>query len=457
MNFFKKIISKKLKHTTRQSELDDKVAQQIEKKNKMLRNLLTYARQNSRWYRKILKNVSIDSMTCEHLMELPTLTKTTFMEHWDEIVTDKSLTLKKVIKHLNKMSNTEEIIPLDGKYLVFSTGGSTGKKGIFVYPIQGFRQFAYLRSQQLKKSMLPYLNLQEGEILRIAEVVATNAVYGMYARSKIYSPKDELKYFYPITKPMVEIIEGLNKLQPHRIIALPSTARLLCRFAQTGELTINPNIMAVSAEPLYEPIREMIYKTWPKIKLFNYYGATEGISAGNCRPNSFYMHLNDSRGIFFPVNRCNQIVNIADYADKLIFTNLNSYTLPLINYEIEDRIRFMPESCSCGSLLPLIEEPKGRAVQDFVYPGNIIVHYLVFSTPLLTDGNVIEFQVKQTPHGAKINIVSNGPVNKQKIVDSIRQNYSKLGLHNAQIEIMDVPKISYLASGKLQRFTPLEN
>ncbi|KTC99218.1 phenylacetate--CoA ligase family protein [Legionella feeleii] len=455
MNFLKQITNK-FKHLTGQSELDDKVAQQIERKNEMLRNLLTYARQNSPWYRKILKNVSIDTMTCDHLRELPTITKTTFMENWDDIVTDKSLNLKKVSQHLNKMSNTEEIVPLDDKYVVFSTGGSTGKKGIFVYPIEGVRLLAYLRSQRLKKSMMPYLNLQEGEILRIAEVVATNAVYGMYARSKIYSSEDELKHFYPITKPMAEIIEGLNKFQPHRVNALPSTARLLCKFAQAGELTINPNIMGVGAEPLYEPIREMIYKTWPKIKLFNYYGTTEGVAAGNCKPNSFYMHLNDSRAVFFPVNQCNQIVNRGDYADKLIFTNLNSYTLPLINYEIEDRIRFVPESCSCGSLLPLIEEPKGRAVQDFIYPGNIIVHYLVFSTPLLTDPHVIEFHVKQTPLGAEINIVSNGPVNKQKIVDSIRQTYSKLGLHNAQIEVRDVPEMSYLPSGKLRRFTPLE-
>ncbi|HHF7349950.1 TPA: hypothetical protein ACPSKE_003362 [Legionella feeleii] len=127
MNFLKQIRNK-FKHLTGQSELDDKVAQQIERKNEMLRNLLTYARQNSPWYRKILKNVSIDTMTCDHLMELPTITKTTFMENWDEIVTDKSLNLKKVSQHLNKMSNTEEIVPLDDKYVVFSTGGSTGKK-----------------------------------------------------------------------------------------------------------------------------------------------------------------------------------------------------------------------------------------------------------------------------------------------------------------------------------------
>ena len=124
---------------------------------------------------------------------------------------------------------------------------------------------------------------------------------------------------------------------------------------------------------------------------------------------------------------------------------------------MEDRIRFIPETCSCGNPFPLIEPPVGRPENDFVYPGKILIHHLIFVTPILTEGHVVEFQVSQTLQGAQIRIVSNGLVNKQKIIDTIRQDYSRLGFENALIEIIDVPKIEYPHSGKLRRFIGLKH
>ena len=146
---------------------------------------------------------------------------------------------------------------------------------------------------------------------------------------------------------------------------------------------------------------------------------------------------------------------MGDYCDKLIYTNLDNVILPLINYEIEDRIRFMSEPCSCGNPHPVIEEPKGRTINDFIYQNNIAVHYLNFATPLLADGYVVEFHVMQTINGVKINLVANGPVKKNVIINAIQQSFSQLGLHNSHVEIVEVPNINYLPSGKLQRFTPL--
>ena len=83
--------------------------------------------------KKILKNVPLRRFTQDNLMDIPRLTKTSLMENRDEIVTDKTLNLKKVLDHLDKMNQTEEILPLDNKYLVLSTGESSEKKGILIY------------------------------------------------------------------------------------------------------------------------------------------------------------------------------------------------------------------------------------------------------------------------------------------------------------------------------------
>ena len=49
------------------------------------------------------------------MLELPVLTKKTLMDNWDDIVTDPALNLQKAIQHLDKMSETEELLPLDDK------------------------------------------------------------------------------------------------------------------------------------------------------------------------------------------------------------------------------------------------------------------------------------------------------------------------------------------------------
>ncbi|KTD62359.1 phenylacetate--CoA ligase family protein [Legionella shakespearei] len=449
-------IRKILNRFRSKSGIKENDAQIQNQKNIALRYLLTFARDRSPWYKKLLKNVPIQSFTQKHLMDLPILTKTTLMEHWDEIVTDRSLNLNKIIKHLDKMSQTEEVLPLDNKYLVLSTGGSSGKKGIFVYDYETVKKTIEAQERFSRKRLQVFLNLEPNERPKVAQVLVKNSVHGMYAFSKLSNQNDRVNYYFPVTRHIEEIIEGLNQTQPHMISGLPSTIRKLCQSAKSGHLKINPGVISVCAEPLYEPIRELIYQTWPKVLLFNTYGTTEGVVATNCKPNILYMHLYIANRMFFPVTKNNQTVNMGDWCDKLIYTNLNYFTIPLINYEIEDRIRFMSEPCSCGNPHPVIEEPKGRTVNDFVYPGNISVHYLNFSTPLLADGYVVEFHVMQTINGVKINLVSNGPVKKDKIINSIQQSFSNLGLGNAKVEIVEVSNINYLPSGKLQRFTPLD-
>ncbi len=455
--FLKNIINKIQNKSFHHKGDDENLTIKIAKKNNSLRNLLRYARQYSPWYKKLLKDVPIESISYEDLSDLPTLTKHTLMDNWDEIVTDRSLNLKKVMHHLDKMNYTDEIIPLDEKYIVFSTGGSSGRKGILVREIENYRKAVYYTNLNVKKKMYELIKLEKNEKIRTVQVIITNAVYMMHARAKIYKPEDEIIYHLPINQPIDEIVKKLNDIQPHRIIALPSTIYYLCLSVRSGDLRIKPNIITVGAEPLFPPIKRLIYETWPHVKLFNIYGATEGIVAQSCFCDNNYMHIYDQGGIISPVDKFNRSVEMNGYSDKLIFTNFSNYTLPLINYEIDDRLRFVSKTCSCGSTFPLIEEPKGRPANDFFYPDNIMIHHLIFVTPLLTDGHVVEYQVTQTRQGAIIKIVSSGPVKKDNIINKICEDYLKLGIKDAQIKIIDVPQLEYLHSGKMRRFICLQN
>ena len=69
-----------------------------------LRELVRIATERSPWYRKRLSGVDIDRLDESALAELPVLTKTELMEHFDDIVTDSRLTLAGLEQHLKAPS-----------------------------------------------------------------------------------------------------------------------------------------------------------------------------------------------------------------------------------------------------------------------------------------------------------------------------------------------------------------
>ena len=64
------------------------------------------------------------------LHELPILTKSTVMENFDELVTDRKIRLKDVRAH---MANDREGKRFLNRYWVTATSGSTGKPGVFLF------------------------------------------------------------------------------------------------------------------------------------------------------------------------------------------------------------------------------------------------------------------------------------------------------------------------------------
>ena len=58
-----------------------------------LRELLRTAREHSAWHRARLSTVDVDAIDEDHLRALPVMTKSDLMAHFDEIVTDRRVTL----------------------------------------------------------------------------------------------------------------------------------------------------------------------------------------------------------------------------------------------------------------------------------------------------------------------------------------------------------------------------
>ncbi|KTD50331.1 coenzyme F390 synthetase [Legionella quinlivanii] len=426
-----------------------------EHRNYQLRKLLHYAKKHSPWYQKQLAHINLELFTEERLPEIPAMDKKTLMDNWDEIVTDKRLSLKLVEDHIDKMKDDGETLYLLDEYHVLATSGSSGKRAIYVYNWDEWNTY-YLHSvRYASRQPIPRRANQDAKKLKMAMILISNTVYAMYSMIKTFQHDHVEQFHISITQPTEQIINELNTIQPDYLLGTPTTIARICHEPYVNRLKIDPVLVSVSGEPLFTPIRQLIEKAWPNARINNAYGCSEGLAGSNCGVNSREMHLNEDGCILEPVDAEEQRVPLGVIPQKMYLTNLYFYTLPLIRYEFFDQLLFLDKPCICGSNHQLIAEPEGRPEYDFMYPGNVFVHHLAFVTPLLLEKNIQEYQVVQTEKGAHVRVMTTGLINKQLISQSIGHSLKQAGLERPEISFEEVTEFEYLSSGKLRRFLKL--
>lgn len=105
-----------------------------------LRRVLHHARACSPFYARRLAGVDLDSFTPADLPRLPTLGKAEMMASFDEVMTDRRVTLRKVEAQLARTADLPLL--LDDEYLCLASGGSSGLRGIFVWHWRDSSDFA---------------------------------------------------------------------------------------------------------------------------------------------------------------------------------------------------------------------------------------------------------------------------------------------------------------------------
>lgn len=85
-----------------------------------LRKMVAWARENSPYYVQLYRGLKDDFRQSD----LPPVNKVALMSHWDEWITDRDITLEEVNEFMRNLDNVGR--KFKGKYLVFTTSGSTG-------------------------------------------------------------------------------------------------------------------------------------------------------------------------------------------------------------------------------------------------------------------------------------------------------------------------------------------
>jgi phenylacetate-coenzyme A ligase PaaK-like adenylate-forming protein len=185
---------------------------------------------------------------------------------------------------------------------------------------------------------------------------------------------------------------------------------------------------------------------------FNVYAATEtGGIAGECAQHRG-MHLFEDLIIPEVVDDAYRPVPPGLPGDRLLVTVLFSRTLPLIRYEMTDRVTLATEPCPDGLPFRLLESIDGRTDDIVMLPasagGSIRIHPVVFHRVLdLLDAPA--WQVRQ--HGPDITVLVAAPGPQVELTateEAVRAALAVAGAQPRAISLSVVDTIPAGAAGK---------
>lgn len=373
--------------TKKADKMTEKERQDLQQKR--LQELIAYVKANSPYFAKLYQDLD-ETMP---LSSFPATNKVEMMSHFDEWMTDRSITREKVDGFMSDTSNVGT--KLDGKYLVYSTSGSTGNPCIVLYDdttINVSSAIGVLRSYARKEDMSAFL--KSGK--KTMALFADNGFYlgcgsVKYNLKKMPWKKNKMKTF-DVRKPTAEIVNVLNEYQPSMIGCYPTAMELLASEQEKGNLHIHPVIIMTGGEKLNDDVRKHLSEVFDCYVQTSYSCTEGGTIACECTKQHF--HINDDWIIIEAVDEKNQPVPFGTQSAKILLTNLANKICPIIRFEITDRVVLHNEPCACGNTRPWLTL-EGRTDDILTFSNGVKIAPLSLYAILKEVHEIERFQLVQ--------------------------------------------------------------
>ena len=324
-------------------------------------------------------------------------------------------------------------------------------RGVFVW---GWDAWAEVYLSNLRRGLHDASTASDGVPPVPMIVAADNASHFTSANPQTFRSDFPPMHRFPVTRPLRDIVEGLNRVNGTHLISYASMLGTLATEARAGRLRIAPRRVVSTAEPLLPEIRAAVEDAW-HAPIANMWGTSEGgIMALGCY-RSDGMHLNEDMIIVEPVDEHGAPVPAGVRAAKVYLTTLCNPVQPLIRYELTDEVTMLAEPCPCGSAYRRVADIQGRLDDVFQYDDGVAVHPHIFRTVLGRDPRIREYQVRQTPAGAEVLMCAADDVPVVEIARQVEAELARLGLRAPQVTATVVDGFERRGTGKLKRFVPL--
>jgi phenylacetate-coenzyme A ligase PaaK-like adenylate-forming protein len=417
-----------------------------------LQELLGYAIEHSPYHARRLRGVDPDRVDPQDLSALPVMSKAEMMASLDQIYTDPALRRVEVEAVLARTG--KEPVPILGRYVALTSGGSSGVRGVFTFDLPALVEFIATITRGLTARIMAGGGPPPGG-LSLAMVGAPCAVHA----TGLAEPMTEggrLPFYWrsaPVTTPISELVARLNELQPAMLFGYPTVLARLASERRSGRLQISPVGVLATSEMCTPDLRAAIHEGFGA-PVINTFASTEGL-VGATVPDGDVHAFADDACIVELVDADNRPVPSGVPAAKVLLTNLYNKVQPLIRYELTDSLRQEAASPDHGHLRATVE---GRA-DDVLHYDQVQLHPHVIRSVLVRHPEITEHQVVQTAAGIHASVVAAEPgagVDLPALTSHLTAALAEAGLPAPEVAADQVPQLSrHPGTGKLRRFIPL--
>ena len=423
--------------------------EQIERyRTERLRALLAYARERSPFHAARMRGFDPSTATVADLARLPAMTKREAQEEWDAITTAPRL--RRAAAEAILAEQTWFSYTPDGEQ-VFSSGGSSGVRGVYVWDWSLLVTLACLAWR-----MQTAAERHAGAGAWPARLAVLEAGGPPHASTPLFDvpiPAGMETIVIPAAQPFDEVLAAVQRARPTHLVGYASVIGRLARAAVAGSLEVAPVRVSTNSEPLTAEDRDAIQAAW-NVPIHNLWGSTEiGVQAVGCGHGDG-LHVCEDDVVLERVDVSGEPVGPDQPAARTLATGLAGTTFPFIRYDLGDEVTLLQDNCPCGSALVRIADVAGRRDDDFRY-GPQTIPAGVFRHVLGPDPRISEYQVRQTRAGAEVFVVGTPDVTvvAAALEDALRRHR----LAAPRVSVTTTAAIErHPTTGKLRRFVALD-
>ena len=427
-------------------------AERIERyRTERLRALLLHARARSPFHAARMRDLDPASATVADLARLPPMVKRDAQDEWDAIITRPGLDRAQAERILADQS-WFSYTPSGAQ--VFSSGGASGVRGVYVWDWELFVTLACLawrmqvRDERNRRDRDGAPGPERLAVLEAGEPPhASTPLFDVATDAMMQT------VVIPAAAPFEQVLRAVSGAKPTHLVGYASVIGRLARAAIAGDLDIRPVRVSTNSEPLSEEDRACIATAWGAT-IHNLWGSTEiGVQAVGCGQGEG-LHVCEDEVVLERVDESGAPVTAGEPAARTLATGLANPLFPFIRYDLGDEVTVLPGRCPCGSSLVRVADIAGRRDDDFRYREGT-VPASAFRHVLGTDPRISEYQVRQTAGGAEVQVVGNS--DPAALATSLVAALRPYGLPHADIIVTPVARIArHASSGKLKRFVALD-
>jgi phenylacetate-coenzyme A ligase PaaK-like adenylate-forming protein len=412
---------------------------------KRLRAMVAHAKRHCPYY-----GDSLRGLDGSELGSLPILSKAQLHENWDQIASDRALTIRRANSFLEGGPRFSD--RLLGRYLVMATSGSTGVRTPFAFSSGEWETLmaATVRLSRWRDGFGPSATM--AMILPSARSSSAGAPMSLrYAEFALAVKGGAL---FDIAEPIDQLVEKLNRFQPTRLSTFSSMLSLLADEQASGRLRLSLQGVQSSSEVL-DPDTSRRVEAAFGVRPHNLYAMTEGGTiAATCGQRNG-LHILEDGNLIEVVDDDGRAVAPGTFGSRVLVTNLWYRTMPLIRYEVTDRLMLSPSPCACGLPYRLIQQIEGRSADliSFVAADGKRHQLAPWQIQSLFSGQHVRlWQAVSLGSGVCFRIVPGERTSRSSLEEAIRSGLAGYGAQGVAVAFDYRDHIAAGHTGKVKRF-----